>query len=31
MASTEIPIGILTAIIGVPFFIFIFRHNIKGW
>ena len=31
MASTDIPIGILTAIIGVPFFIFIFRHNIKGW
>lgn len=31
MASAEIPIGILTAIIGVPFFIFIFRHNIKGW
>lgn len=31
MASTEIPVGILTAIIGVPFFIFIFRHNIKGW
>lgn len=31
LASTEIPIGILTAIIGVPFFIFIFRHNIKGW
>lgn len=31
MASTEIPIGILTAIIGVPFFIFIFRHNVKGW
>ncbi|MEG1560811.1 MAG: iron ABC transporter permease [Raoultibacter sp.] len=31
MASTEIPIGILTAILGVPFFIFIFRHNMKGW
>ena len=31
MASTEVPIGILTAIIGVPFFIFIFRRNIKGW
>ena len=29
--TTEIPIGILTAIIGVPFFIIIFRHNIKGW
>lgn len=31
MSTTEIPIGILTAIIGVPFFIIIFRHNIKGW
>jgi len=31
ITTTEIPIGILTAIIGVPFFIFIFRHNIKGW
>lgn len=31
MSTTEIPIGILTAIIGVPFFIVIFRHNIKGW
>lgn len=26
----EIPIGILTAVIGVPFFIVIFRHNMKG-
>lgn len=31
VSSTEIPIGILTAIIGVPFFIFIFRRNMKGW
>lgn len=31
ISSTEIPIGILTAILGVPFFIFIFRHNMKGW
>lgn len=30
-ASIEIPIGILTAILGVPFFIFIFRRNMKGW
>lgn len=30
-ASTEIPIGILTAILGVPFFVFIFRRNMKGW
>ena len=31
VSSIEIPIGILTAIIGVPFFIFIFRRNTKGW
>ena len=31
MASVEIPIGILTAIIGVPFFVFIFKRNMKGW
>lgn len=29
--SLEIPIGIATAILGVPFFIFIFKHNMKGW
>ena len=29
--SVEIPIGILTAILGVPFFVFIFKHNMKGW
>lgn len=29
--SVEIPIGILTAILGVPFFIFIFRRNTRGW
>ena len=31
LSSTEIPIGILTAVIGVPFFVTIFRHNTKGW
>lgn len=31
LLSLEIPIGILTAIIGVPFFIVIFKHNMKGW
>jgi len=32
LASTvEIPIGILTAFIGVPFFVLIFRHNVRGW
>lgn len=29
--SVELPIGILTAILGVPFFVVIFRHNAKGW
>ncbi|MDO4183507.1 MAG: iron ABC transporter permease [Coriobacteriia bacterium] len=29
--ATEIPIGILTSIVGVPFFIFIYRHNLRGW
>ena len=31
LAAVEIPIGILTAILGVPFFVIIFRHNMKGW
>ncbi|MGI6218151.1 MAG: FecCD family ABC transporter permease [Coriobacteriales bacterium] len=31
MFPAEIPIGILTAILGVPFFIFIFKRNMSGW
>lgn len=31
LLSMEIPIGILTAILGVPFFAVIFHHNSKGW
>lgn len=31
IAPVEIPIGILTSILGVPFFVVIFRHNMKGW
>ena len=31
MATVEIPIGILTAILGVPFFVVIFKRNMKGW
>ena len=31
MATVEIPIGILTAILGVPFFVVIFKRNLKGW
>ena len=30
-ASVEIPIGILTAVLGVPFFVFIYRRNMRGW
>jgi len=31
LTTVEIPIGILTAILGVPFFVFIFKRNMKGW
>lgn len=31
LLSVEIPIGILTAVLGVPFFVFIFKQNMKGW
>ena len=31
LLSMEIPIGILTAVLGVPFFAIIFHHNAKGW
>jgi iron complex transport system permease protein len=30
-ASVEIPIGILTAIIGVPFFLYLLNRSGKGW
>ena len=30
-SSVEVPIGILTALLGVPFFVVIFRHNMRGW
>jgi iron complex transport system permease protein len=29
--ATEIPIGVLTSVLGVPFFVFIYRKNLKGW
>jgi iron complex transport system permease protein len=29
--SVEIPIGLLTSIVGVPFFIVIYRKNLRGW
>ena len=31
LLSVEIPIGILTSILGVPFFLVIFRNTSKGW
>jgi iron complex transport system permease protein len=31
LLTMEIPIGILTAILGVPFFAIIFHYNSKGW
>lgn len=31
LLTVEIPIGILTSILGVPFFVIIFRHNMRGW
>jgi ABC-type Fe3+-siderophore transport system, permease component len=30
LGSVEIPLGILTAILGIPFFVIIFKQNIKG-
>ena len=31
VASVEIPIGILTAIVGVPFFVYLLNRSSKGW
>jgi len=31
VASVEIPIGILTAIVGAPFFIYLLNRSNKGW
>ena len=31
LMAVEIPIGILTAIVGVPFFVVIFRNQMRGW
>lgn len=31
MMAVEIPIGILTSILGIPFFVFIFKKNMRGW
>ena len=29
--TPEMPIGIVTSIVGIPFFLFIFRRNMRGW
>lgn len=29
--TPELPIGILTSIVGVPVFLFIFKRNMRGW
>jgi ABC-type cobalamin transport system permease subunit len=29
--SVEIPIGILTSLVGIPFFAFVLRRTKKGW
>jgi iron complex transport system permease protein len=31
LSSVEVPIGILTSVLGVPFFVVIFRRNMSGW
>ena len=31
LLTVEIPIGILTSLLGVPFFIIIYRRNMRGW
>ena len=31
VASIEIPLGILTSLIGAPFFIFLLMNTKKGW
>jgi iron complex transport system permease protein len=31
LGSLEVPLGILTSLIGVPFFILIFKNNVRGW
>ena len=31
LMSVEIPIGILTSLLGVPFFVIIYRRNMRGW
>ena len=31
LGSVEVPLGILTSLLGVPFFIIIFKNNVKGW
>jgi iron complex transport system permease protein len=29
--ETEIPIGIVTSLVGIPFFVFVMRRARRGW
>lgn len=31
LGAVEVPLGILTSLMGVPFFIIIFKQNVRGW
>jgi len=31
LGSVEVPLGILTSLLGVPFFVIIFKNNVRGW
>lgn len=31
LGSVEIPLGILTSLLGIPFFILIFKNSVRGW
>ena len=31
VAAVEMPLGILTALIGVPFFLFLLKYNTRDW
>lgn len=31
LGAVEVPLGILTSLLGVPFFIIIFKRNVRGW
>jgi iron complex transport system permease protein len=31
MATVEVPVGLLTAVVGTPFFIWLLRHAHRSW